>query len=227
MGDRDLLANTRSGQALPVGELQVRRRSGIEGEFQSLATLDGGDPLLARAMTEEGNVYFCATTASPNDSSLASGGLVLYAMLHRAIEAGARSLAKSQQWIAGEIPIANDGQWQQLAGSPQALSSEFARHAGVYRSSDRLLAINRSEAEDQTAIVADDRVGSLFADLDFSRVDDQVGSRRSLIQEVWRLFLMMMLVALLLEAVLCFPRRMSRDSLRKGSRDNSLMGASG
>jgi hypothetical protein len=148
-------------------------------------------------------------------------------MLHRAIEAGARSLAKSQQWIAGEIPIANDGQWQQLAGSPQALSSEFARHAGVYRSSDRLLAINRSEAEDQTAIVADDRVGSLFADLDFSRVDDQVGSRRSLIQEVWRLFLMMMLVALLLEAVLCFPRRMSRDSLRKGSRDNSLMGASG
>lgn len=221
VGDRDLLANTISGEALPIGEWIVSRRCGVEGEFTTLATLNDGSPLLLRAMNATGNVYFCCTTAAPADSSLASDGVVLYAMLHRAIDAGAQSLGKARQFIAGRGtldngspdvagPLTNDGQWQQLVGTQQVLSTEYAFSAGVYRGDDRLFAINRSEAEDEQVIVADDRINGLFAELDFSRVDDQVGSNRSLIQEVWRLFLVIMLLALLLEAALSLPRRSSR-----------------
>ncbi len=84
----------------------------------------------------------------------------------------------------------------------------------MYQSPDMLLAINRSEAEDSDVVVAEDRVTTLFRDLEFSRVDDQIGNDRSLIQEVWRLFLVMMLIALLIEAVLCLPRRVASETRR-------------
>ena len=51
VGDQDLLTRTRSGDALPVGELRVTRHCDLVGEFRSLAVLDGGAPLIARATT--------------------------------------------------------------------------------------------------------------------------------------------------------------------------------
>ncbi|HEX5444999.1 MAG TPA: BatA domain-containing protein, partial [Pirellulales bacterium] len=56
-GDEDLLANTQSGQALPVGELKVRNVCSMSGEVTPLATLVAGQPLLARAVTPRGGVY--------------------------------------------------------------------------------------------------------------------------------------------------------------------------
>ncbi len=54
--------------------------------------------------------------------------------------------------------------------------------------------------------LSEDKAG-LFKGLDFSRVDDQAGSLGSLIQEVWRLFLAAMMVAMMVEAGLCLPRK--------------------
>ena len=64
-------------------------------------------------------------------------------------------------------------------------------------------------------IVADDRVASLFRELDFNRVDEQLGSGNVLVREIWRLFLVAMLVALLVEAALCIPKRSVADSKPK------------
>src|SRR5207248_6598463 len=69
------------------------------------------------------------------------------------------------------------------------------------------LALNRPPTEDQAPVLSDDRVAGLFQGLDFTRVDDRAGSLIALIQEAWRLFLLAMLVALLVEAGLCMPRR--------------------
>jgi hypothetical protein len=46
----------------------------------------------------------------------------------------------------------------------------------------------------------------LFRGLNFVRVDEQAGHLNSLVQEIWRLFLLTMLVALVLEAALCLPK---------------------
>ncbi len=208
-GDEDLLAHTQSGAPLPVGQLQVRRACGLSGgELTTLATLRGGAPLLARATTDGGAAYFCATTPAGGDSSLAANGVVLYVMVQRAMAGGAAALGSTRALVAGGPPPREEpATWQRIAGGSEAISTEYAAHRGVYASGERLLAVNRSAGEDSPAILADRRVDDLFRGLDFARVDDRAGRIGSLIQEIWRLFLTAMLVAMVAEAGLCLPRR--------------------
>ena len=212
VGDQDLLSRTRSGDALPVGELKVSRHCDLVGEYRSLAVLDGGAPLLARATTDRGGAFFCTTTTSPSDSSLASAGVVLYAMVQRAGEAGALTLASTKQAIAGSVAPPETNSWEQLAGSTDGLSSTYSSTAGVYQGGETLLAINRSVDEDTGTIVPAERVESLFANLDFDRVNQTAENSTSLIQEVWRLFLILVLVALIAEALLCIPKRITANA---------------
>jgi hypothetical protein len=210
--DQDLLANTQSGAALPVGRLQIRRTCGLAGELTPLASLKGGRPLLARVPTNRGGVYFCATTPDPSDSSLAANGVVLYVFVQRALAAGAAVLGQTRQLVAGDAAAEQPGTWQRVAGASDALSTDYVHHAGVYAAGDKLLAINRGTAEDQAAVLGDDRIAELFKGLDFARVDDRAGSLSGLIQEVWRPFLVGMLIAMLVEAGLCIPRRTKPDT---------------
>ncbi len=205
-GDADLLSRTQSGAALPAGELAIRRYCELAGEVTPLATLYGGAPLLARAVTPKGGVYFLATTAAPGDSSLAINGIVMYAAIQRAVSAGAAQLSTARQTLAGE-EAGKVVEWRQTAGPPEALSTEYAHHAGVYAAENRLLAVNRNAEEDKPAVLEDARVAGLFAGLDFDRVDDRAGNLSSLTREVWRVFLATMLVAMVVEAGLCLPKR--------------------
>ena len=80
----------------------------------------------------------------------------------------------------------------------------------MYAVGDELLAVNRSVEEDLPATVDDARVAGLFERLEFDRVDDQAGSGTSLMEEIWRTFLALMMAALLLEACLCLPKITTR-----------------
>ena len=210
-GDQDLLANSQSGAALPVGQLQVRRSCGLSGDMTALGTLKGGAPLLARVTTSLGGAYFCATTAAVGDSSLATNGVVLYVAIQRALAGGASVLGNTRQLVAGDASRGGEdpARWKKVAGSEDAVSTDYSLHAGVYASGagDKLLAVNRSAAEDSSPVLADSRVADLFQRLDFSRVDDEAGNFHSLVQEIWRLFLVSMMVAMVAEAVLCLPKR--------------------
>ena len=205
-GDQDLLAGTQGGAALPVGGLRVKRACGLAGEVTALATLRGGPPLLARLVTDAGGVYFCATTPAPSDSSLASG-IVLYILVQRAMADGSGRLGQAQQLAAGAPPPDDPTHWRRLSGGDDAASTDYALHRGAYRSGARLLAVNRPAAEDAARILADDRLAGLFRGLDFSRVDDRAGGEGSLIQEIWRIFLVAMMLAMVAEAALCLPRK--------------------
>ncbi len=205
-GDQDLLAPTQSGSPLPVGQLGVRRYCGMEGETTPLATLKGGAPLLARVATSRGGAYFCSTTASGTDSSLATGGVVLYVLIQRALADGAAVLEDTRQLTAGDPSGDDPRQWKRLAGLDEVLSTDYASQPGVYASGNRLLAVNRSLAEDAAPVVVAPRVAGLFKGLDFSRVDDSADNASSLIQEIWRLFLLGMMIAMVVEAGLCLPK---------------------
>jgi hypothetical protein len=205
-GDQDLWARTLSGAALPVGELLVRRYCGLAGQFAPIATLYGGKPLVARVTTDRGGVYFFATTASPNDSSLGTNGVALYVAIQRALAIGATQLSNARQLTAGDAFPRSKDAWQRLAGSKEALSTEQAFHAGVYAADKGILAVNRSAAEDRAAVLSDSRVNELFRGLDFDRVDDRSGSMKSLAREIWRMCVGAMLVAIVAEASLCLPR---------------------
>ena len=205
-GDQDLLAHTQSGAALPVGVLEISKYCGMAGDYTPLAVLKGGAPLLARVTTNRGGVYFCATTPAADDSTFASNGVVLYVLIQRALEAGAAVLGNTRQLIAGDVTGEQPTVWRQVAGPPESLSTDFAFHGGVYGSGEKLFALNRAAAEDQAPVLQDQRVAALFSGLDFARVDDQAGNWESLIQEIWRAFLLIMMIALVVEAALCLPR---------------------
>jgi hypothetical protein len=205
-GDADLLARTQSGAALPVGQLQVQRYCQLQGEATSLATLGNGSPLLVRVPTDRGGVYFWTTTPAPQDSTLAINGVVLYAFVQRALAAGSSVLGRTRWLEAGSSSDNGTSAWQRLSGGAEGLSTEASSHCGVYAFEQKLLAVNRPSAEDDSRILDDPVVAELFRGLDFSRVDDRAGATNSLIQEIWRIFLAVMLVALVLEALLCVPK---------------------
>ncbi|NND98654.1 MAG: hypothetical protein HKN47_15135 [Pirellulaceae bacterium] len=209
-GDQDLLAATRSGTGLPVGQLAIKGYATMEGEFTQLATLTGGAPLLARIPTDQGGVYFCAASTSTDQSTFASNGIVLYVVVQRAIQQGLAALGQTTQRVAGTIAEPTDT-WRKVAGSRDMLSSEYAFQSGVYRvgqdAQSQWFAVNRSLREDQRDTIEDGQLNNLFAGLDFSRVDDSAGSLSGIVREIWRLFLVLMIAAMLIEATLCIPRR--------------------
>lgn len=235
-GDQDLLAATNSGVGLPVGQLEINSHGTLKGESTPLATLSGGDPLLVRVPSENGGVYFCTASSSSQQTTFASNGVVLYVLVQRAIEKGLSALGDTGNRVAGESSGGagqgdvggtssngskdggtNDGQqslgidWRQVAGNTEVLSSEYVHHAGIYQTGDesesRLIAVNRSVREDQRDTLTDAQLAKLFDGLDYSRVDDTAGGLQGIVQEVWRLFLILMIGAMLLEALLCVPRR--------------------
>lgn len=205
-GDQDLLTHALSGRSLPVGELKIRRHCQLSGEFTALAALRGGAPLLARVTTDRGGVYFCASTPAPADSSLAADAVVLYVAVQRAMASGAAVLGNTRSLVAGRPAAGLAPSWQRLAGDEGALSTEYPFQPGAYQANERLLAVNRALAEDHAPVLADLRVAELFQGLDFARVDDQAGSVKALVQEIWRLFLQAMIVAMVFEAGLCLPK---------------------
>ncbi len=220
--DEGLLAATFTGTALPVGELEIRRTCGISGEGTPLAVLPDGSPLLVRAASERGGVYFLATTPAFRDSDLAANGVVLYALVQRAVDAGIAAVGNARQVDAGERALGGEvahavgqEQWRQIAG-PQSASTEPGFHPGIYASHGRLVAVNRPAAEDTAAIVADREVEQLFQGLSFTRFEQKTGGLGNIVEEVWRLFLIAMLLALIAEGLLCLPRRIDRVS-RDGS----------
>lgn len=206
VGDQDLLANAKSGAALPVGQLQVTRYCTLSGDHTSLATLKGGAPLLARALTDRRNVYFCATSTGPAESSLARDGVVLYVLVQRALASGASSLGTARTLVAGGVAAAVAADWRLLSDSGDSLSTAYAYQPGAYEQGETLLAVNRSEEEDRPAVVPAAKVATLFDRLDFDRVEGQSAGSSPLIQEIWRLFLAAMMAALVVEACLCLPR---------------------
>ena len=208
--DADLLANTRDGSALPVGTLEISRRCPVIGDGVPLARVAGRQGLLVRASPEQGsngNVYFLGTL--PGASSLARDGVVLFALLHRALGEGALTLGKAQVRAAAVHALGPDpGQWHPVETTePTGFAEGLPLHAGVLASGERLVALNRPPGEDAPETLSTARLNELFAGLDFRVLADTLEDSRSLTNEVWRTFLLTMAFCLVGEALLCLPPR--------------------
>ncbi|HEX5175450.1 MAG TPA: hypothetical protein VFV83_00395, partial [Chthoniobacteraceae bacterium] len=208
--DADLLANTRDDAALPVGAVEVTRRCGIGGDGVPLARIGTRTPLLVRSSRlERGSAYFLGTLPGPGSSSLARDGVVMFAMLHRALNEGARTLGKAQQRVAAVSALGDDPRkWQRTpgAGAP-LLGAMLPLRAGIVGSGDQISALNRPIGEDAPSVLATSALNELFAGLDFRVLTDSVENARSLTNEIWRTFLVAMAMALLIEALLSLPPR--------------------
>ncbi|MCB1126531.1 MAG: BatA domain-containing protein, partial [Verrucomicrobiae bacterium] len=209
-GEADLLGHVGNGDALPVDELKTYRWRALEGPGTVLARLANDQPLLVRAATDQGAVYFCATLPTARCSSLERDGVVFYAMLQRALTEGCRPLATASQREAGRGALGDRDDWSLVApGGDAAALSQRGLQSAVFRSESggNWAALNRPKAEDTAGPMPAATVDALFAGLAYQRIDDTVGNASPLAREIWRMFLLAMLVALIVEAVLCLPDR--------------------
>lgn len=228
--DSDLLANTQTGAPLPVGRITARQFCPLESSDQppegaasdvapeepsvrltTLARLDGGTALLTRAFTRQGAVWFCSTLPTAAHSNLITNGVVFYVMIQRALAQGAATLGAAQQLTCDGQSPATTGDWQPLDDLSQAtLPSRRGLVPGVFQQGGTLLAVNRPLAEDAPETIDDVSLQTLFGELDYTRIDDTSGSASDLASEIWKLFLLLTIVALLAEALLCVPEHRER-----------------
>ncbi len=219
--DADLLANTRDGSALPVGTLEIMRRCEILGDGIPLARVAGQAPLLVRSSAEKsGGVYFLGTLPSPGASSLARDGVVMVALLHRALNEGVETLGKAQQAFANAKVLGSDpAKWKRVdPKSAAVISTTLPLRAGVVGFEDRMKALNRPPGEDDPQVLSTGTLNELFAGLDFRVITESLEDGRSLTNEIWRTFLIAMAIAIVGEAILCMPPRRERVLEKEGFR---------
>ena len=210
-GDADLLAHVESGDALPLNELRTYRYRSFESPGTPLARFDDDAPLLTRVATDRGAVYFCSTLPTAQFSSLEREGVIFYVILQRALDQGCRALAVASQRDAGPDVLADRNEWELVAPADDSpLLSQRGLHAGVYRDEAYWTAVNRSQIEDSAVAAPVEAVDALFDGMSYRRIDVDVGDTSALASELWRIFLIAMIVALLVEAVLSLPSRRVR-----------------
>ncbi len=210
--DSGLLCNVQSGASLPVGSLEIRRSRRVDGEGRELARLSNGRPLLLRVPTDRGGVYFCSCLPPQPESNLARQGIVLFAMVQRALAAGTERLEGARfSTIGATHPAQHEATWKLASGGegggPSTLSSLRHVTAGVYEVGPTLVARNRPAAEDTVSYVSDEELAGLFGGLDLHIIRGTTGQGDSLVAEIWRLFTIAMVIALIAEACLCLPGR--------------------
>jgi len=158
------------------------------------------------AGSAKNGVYVCTTTPSLRDSTLASDGIVMYIAIQRVLAAGSERIGSTRMVTVGQPPSAMFDSASQAAGDSSVLTNQYSQNTGVYQTSDLLIAQNRLGDEDSGKLVSAESLSGLFGALNWSRIE--VGaSAKSLVQEIWRWFLIIMLVAMVVEAMLCMPKR--------------------
>tara|TARA_R110002096_G_scaffold4501_38_gene21318 strand:- start:20664 stop:22658 length:1995 start_codon:yes stop_codon:yes gene_type:complete len=212
--DSDLLENTQSGSALPVGELEILRYCTIGGTSSPLARIGENIPVLSRIATDRGRVYFCGVLPQSTHSTLARDGVVFYVMLQRALMAGANGLSSAQVVDAGK-DVLGFGDWARLAGNERGIpGSDHQLLPGAFESGQRLRATNWPPSESDLTVLDETVLAGVLTGLDYQVIKDQAGGSDSLANEIWRAFIITMALALLVEAILCLPTPRNRQPIR-------------
>lgn len=205
--DADLLGNTLSGTPLPVGQLATYRSCEVVNEqATTLAQLDKGPPLLLRANTDQGAAWFCSTLPTTEYSNFVSNGITFYVMLQRAVARGAAALGEARQYDCGMLKSNVAEAWSPLDDASQnVLLSQRTLNNGLYETPEAAFALNRPLTEDAVDVLSDGTLEQVLNGLNYTRIDDTAGSSMALASEVWRTFLILMIIALMAEALLCVP----------------------
>lgn len=207
--DSDLLSNTLSGKPLPVGQVVTYRSCALEHDQGTvLAQLSDGPPLLMRANTNQGAVWFCSTLPNTSNSNFVSNGITFYVMIQRAVARGAAALGEARQFDCGTLRPEIAASWVPLDDvSGNVLLSQRTLNNGLYETPEAAFALNRPLSEDGVEVLSDGTLEQVLSGLNYTRIDDKAGSTMALASEIWRTFLIAMIIALIAEALLCVPEK--------------------
>jgi hypothetical protein len=205
--DDDVLASSRSGTPLPVDQLRIQKYSRIEAQAVTpLLQIDDNRTLIGRMHSNQGGVWFCSTLPLATHSNMTDNGVILYVMIQRALARGAASTGGTRTTECRYTEELQSEPWQPLDEHSRLIpASRRSLLDGLYRSDRHLIALNRPTSEDLHETVSREKLSQLMDGLDWKKIDGQSTGESALVSEVWRMFLVLMIAALLLEAVLCLP----------------------
>ena len=197
--DSGILADTSSGQNLPLSQLEIFKRK-IPMLGQAIAYYSDGKPFLTRRVLGKGIIYSFSTLPIATWSSLAEGYVLVPSFL-RILEEGRSSYAKSGFDCGGpesrELTKAKP-----ITGNP---SDQPSLRAGIYQANGRLFAFNRPTQENNPESIVPSVLKEIAGNSNLSWMGADESESFFKQSEIWRFFLILMILLLLAESFLGLP----------------------
>jgi hypothetical protein len=195
------------GTPIPASKLKAIHRREILGEATSLASWDDDKTFLMRKVIGDGTAIFAATLPDYTWSNLGDADVML-PTVQRMIESGDQRFGSAFAAFAGsQKALTSNGETRsRLDTHAQSNSTNAPYEAGVWKLGARLVATNRPLSEDQWLILTPNQLKSALEGVPYKLFEDQ-GQADSLAREIWRTFLIAMLVFIITEAILCLQAK--------------------
>ncbi len=197
------------GTALPLKNIQAIKRREIKGEGATLVDWDDKTPLLTRKIEGKGTAVFISTLPDYRWSNLEQTALHLVAV-QRLLAKGNEHLHAQNRALAGsEKARPRDGEIRtrlDSAGESDPANADY--RAGVYRLGERTIAVNRPASESDPEKINPATLDQILENTDYSLFEEK-SDDSSLVKEIWRAFLIAMILFLLAEAILCLQAKSS------------------
>ncbi len=197
------------GTPIPAERLKAIRRQNLLGDAMVLAHWEDGEPVISRQVTDRGTAWFVGTRPDYTWSNLGDGD-VLLPTVQRIISEGANRFDASYLATVGSAtaqPVLRETRSRiDDYGTQDPSNSEY--EAGIFLLGERLLAINRPTQEDNPEILTRDQLDYALTGTQYTLLD-QAGQSTdsSLSRDVWRAFLIAVLLLFISEAILCIPKK--------------------
>lgn len=207
------------GTPIPAERMKAIRRQIPVGDATPLAKWEDGEPFLSRRIIDHGTAWFLGSTPDYTWSNLGDAD-VLLPVVQRIVNAGA------DRFDASYLSTVGAEETRTLAGESRTRLDQYgdqdpanaAYEAGVYRLGSRLLAVNRPAAEDEPELLGREQLDTALDGTGYTLLD-QAGqaAETDLSHDLWRPFLIAVMLFLIAEAILSLPKRQSASSLPAGS----------
>jgi hypothetical protein len=199
------------GSPIAAQRLKALRRQIPEGDATTLARWEDGEPAFVRRIFDHGTAWLLGTAPDYSWSNLGDADALL-PLVQRIIDEGNERFQNSlSTTIGAENARPQNAQARIRIHSPGDELTADAFLAGVEKSDNGLLAINRPMIEDAAESLNNDAINSLLEGTRHTLLDqagkDSDGKGSA---EAWRLFLFAMLFFLIAEALLCLNPKAPR-----------------
>lgn len=207
------------GTPIPADRLRAIRRQIPAGDAAPLARWEDGEPFLSRRVVDRGTAWYLGSIPDYSWSNLGDAD-VLLPVIQRIITSGADRFDASYLTYAGSAESRTlPGEARTRLdnyGTPDPANAAF--ESGIYRLGSRLLAVNRPLPEDDPEILGRDQLDIALDGTGYTLLD-QAGqaTEADISRDLWRPFLIAVLLFLIAEAILCLPKKQTERRLQPAS----------
>ncbi len=197
------------GTPIPAERMKAIRRQIPLGDAAPLAKWEDGEPFLSRRVVDRGTAWFLGSIPDYTWSNLGDAD-VLLPVVQRIVNAGAdRFDASYLAQVGGEETRTLAGEARTRLdryGEPDPANA--AHEAGVHRLGSRLLAVNRPLMEDEPEVLTREQLDAALDGTGYTLLD-QAGqaTEADLSRDIWRPFLVAVILFLIAEAILSLPKK--------------------